>query len=245
MSVAERYAQELWTCQLGSISYGRALALQERLRQRRIEGELPDILLALEHPAVYTRGRRSSDAELIQDEDFYRARGIEVLPTDRGGRVTYHGPGQLVGYPIMRVGDIHSHLRAMETAIITALAALGIGARSRAAEGPDFTGVWVADRKIASIGVHVSRGVSTHGLAVNVCNDLEPFSWVTPCGLDGVQMTSIERELGSAGPSISSFRTLLADHFCRVHGRSQRAVSLAALQGSAAPEQAGVSLVGV
>jgi lipoyl(octanoyl) transferase len=245
MSVADRHARELWTCQLGSISYGRALSLQERLRQRRIEGELPDILLALEHPAVYTRGRRSRDSELVQDEDFYRARGIEVLPTDRGGRVTYHGPGQLVGYPIMRVADIHSHLRAMEAAIIAALAEVGIGARSRATEGPDFTGVWVSERKIASIGVHVAHGVSTHGLAVNVCNDLEPFSWVTPCGLSGVQMTSIAQELGSGAPSITSFRTLLAGQFCRVHGRRERAVSPTVLLGSALPRQANRSLVAV
>ncbi|MGH2832109.1 MAG: lipoyl(octanoyl) transferase LipB, partial [Solirubrobacteraceae bacterium] len=230
---------------LGSIPYSRALELQERLHKRRTEGELPDILLLLEHPAVYTRGRRSSDEELHLGEDFYRARGIEVLPTDRGGRVTYHGPGQLVGYPIMAVADVHSHLRAMEAAIIATLGELGIGAHSRSTEGPDYTGVWVSERKIASIGVHVSHGISTHGFAVNVCNDLEPFSWVTPCGLSGVQMTSLARELGSGAPSVDSFRALLSKQFCSVHDRLQRAVSIRELEDTGGSHQVPSCMVAV
>src|SRR6516165_3303149 len=106
--------EELWVCELGLVPYADALALQERLRGRRLSGRLPDTLLLLEHPPVYTRGRRSREEELPLGEDFYRSRGIEVIATDRGGRVTYHGPGQLVGYPIMRIDDIGSYLRAME-----------------------------------------------------------------------------------------------------------------------------------
>ncbi len=176
---------ELWVCHLGTVPYRDALAIQEHVRRRRQEGELPDTLLLLEHPPVYTRGRRTGEDELPLGEDVYRAKGIEVLATDRGGRVTYHGPGQLVGYPIMHTSDIGSYLRTMEVAIIAALAREGIQARSRCAEGPDYTGVWVKQRKIASIGVHVSRGITTHGFAVNVDLDLEPFSWVIACGLPG------------------------------------------------------------
>ena len=221
---------ELWVCHLGTIPYLDAVALQEQVRERRQADELPDTLLLLEHPPVYTRGRRSAPGELSLGEDFYRARGIDLVDTDRGGRVTYHGPGQLVGYPIMRVTDIGSHLRTMEAAIVSALASEEIEAHSRSDEGPDYTGVWVEDRKIASIGVHVSRGISTHGFAVNVEVDLDPFSWVVPCGLPEVVMTSIARET-AAGDTVDPdrFRASVAAHFCRVHGRERRLVSPAHL----------------
>ncbi|HEY2537704.1 MAG TPA: lipoyl(octanoyl) transferase LipB [Solirubrobacteraceae bacterium] len=203
---------------LGTVPYRDALALQLSIRERRLAEEAPDTLLLLEHPPVYTRGRRAADGELGLGEQYYRSRGIEIVETDRGGRVTYHGPGQLVGYPIVRVHDIGAHLRMMETAIVAALADEGIEARSRCEEGPDYTGVWVQDRKIASIGVHVSRGISTHGFAVNVDNDLEPFSWVIACGLPDVTMTSIARELPS-GRTIDRdrFRERMAKRFCAAH----------------------------
>ena len=129
-------------------------------------------------------------------EAWYVSQGIDVVETDRGGRVTYHGPGQLVGYAIARVDDVVQHVRTMERALVAALAEAGLDAHARTDEGPDYTGVWVDDRKIASIGVHVARGVSTHGFAVNVENDLQPFGWVVPCGLEGVQMTSLIKETG-------------------------------------------------
>src|SRR2546428_6547492 len=158
-------------------------------------------------------------------EDWYRGQGIEVAETDRGGRVTYHGPGQLVGYPIMRIADIGAYLRAMEAAIVSALAQEGVNAHSRCAEGPDYTGVWVAERKIASIGVHVSRGVTTHGFAINVDNDLEPFSFIIACGLPEVSMTSLARELPSGRElDASRFRVRVADEFCAAHGRRVRPV---------------------
>jgi lipoyl(octanoyl) transferase len=208
------------TCHLGMLPYRDALALQADLQAQRQADRIPDTLLLLEHPPIYTRGRRTGDGELPLSEAFYRAKGIEIVPTDRGGRVTYHGPGQLVGYPIMRVADVGVHLRRMEAAIVAALAEYGIEARSRCTEGIDYTGVWVEDRKIASIGVHLSRGVSTHGFAVNVSNDLTPFEWIVPCGLDGVAMTSLEQELGHppAG-GIDTFAELMARSFCEAHSR--------------------------
>jgi lipoyl(octanoyl) transferase len=232
---------ELWVCHLDTVPYLDAVTLQEQIRARRQADELPDTLLLLEHPPVYTHGRRSAENELPFGEDFYRAKGIDLVATDRGGRVTYHGPGQLVGYPIMGVTDIGSHLRTMEAAIVAALDKEGIEARSRAGEGPDYTGVWVDSRKIASIGVHVSRGISTHGFAVNVDNDLDPFSWVVACGLPDVAMTSIVRERSvsdlehadydsaapatDGAPCVLCFRKRMAHAFCQTHGRRQRLVS--------------------
>ncbi len=214
---------ELWVCHLGVTPYREALAIQETIRARRQAGELPDTLLLLEHPPVYTRGRRSRPQELALGEAFYAARGIEVVPTDRGGRVTYHGPGQLVGYPIMAAPDVLAHLRGLEDAIVAALAEEGIAARSRPDDGADYTGVWVQERKIASLGVHVARGISTHGFAVNVENDLEPFSWIVACGLPDVTMTSIARELGDV--DASHFRAHIAHHVARAFGRHTRIVA--------------------
>jgi lipoyl(octanoyl) transferase len=217
---------ELRACRLGTIPYRDALAVQADIQARRQAEELPDTLLLLEHPPVYTRGRRALDGELSLGEDFYRSRGIEVVRTDRGGKVTYHGPGQLVGYPIMRVSDIGGHLRTMEAAIVASLAEYHIEARSRCEEGIDYTGVWVEDRKIASIGVHVSRGVSTHGFAVNVTNDLTPFEWIVPCGLTDVRMTSVAHELGhEPAGGLDAFTERVTRCFCEAHGRAQRAVT--------------------
>ncbi len=222
---------EIWVCHLGVVEYGEALALQERLRAARQEDEIPDVLLTLEHPPVYTRGRRSRVGELPMGEDWYRAQGIDVAQTDRGGLVTYHGPGQLVGYPIVRVDDVVGYVRSLENALVRALHDEGVvSARSRPREGHRFTGVWVEERKIASIGVHLSRGVSTHGFAVNVENDLQPFSWIVPCGLDGVQMTSLLRETGRTPSVMKCFRRRAAYEVARGLGRRQRLVSLARLE---------------
>ncbi len=236
MSIADTQSHELCVCNMGVTPYREALTLQSSIRQDRLTGELPDTLLLLEHPPVYTRGRRAATGELALGEDYYRARGIEIVDTDRGGRVTYHGPGQLVGYPIVRVHDIGTHLRTIESAIVAALADEGIAARSRCDEGPDYTGVWVEDRKIASIGVHVSRGVATHGFAVNVDNDLEPFSWVIACGLPDVAMTSIARELPAGGTvDADGFRTRMAQCFADVHGLRLQTVSRSELMRGRIP----------
>ncbi len=217
---------ELWVCHLGVVDYREAFELQERLRTARQEDELPDVLLTLEHPPVYTRGRRSVPGELPMGEDWYAARGIEIVETDRGGKVTYHGPGQLVGYPIVRVDDVVAYVRTMEGALVAALAQEGVAARSRPREGHRFAGVWVEDRKIASVGVHLSRGVSKHGFAVNIDNDLEPFSWIVPCGLDGVQMTSLAVETARVSGGMKCFRRRAAYQLARALGRRQRLVSL-------------------
>jgi lipoyl(octanoyl) transferase len=215
--------RELLVCHLGLLEYGDATALQERLRAARQAGELGDLLLLLEHPPVYTRGRRSQPGELPMGESWYRSQGIDVVETDRGGRVTYHGPGQLVGYPIMGVDDVVAHVRTMERALIAALATEDIDARARADEGSDYTGVWVADRKIASIGVHVARGVSTHGFAINVENDLQPFEWIVPCGLEGVRMTSVSREIDAPAPGIlPGFRDRVSASFAEAVGLTVR-----------------------
>jgi len=213
---------ELWICQLGLIDYLEALELQERVRAARQDEQIPDVLLLLEHPPVYTRGRRSEPGELPLGEQWYRAQGIEIVDSDRGGKLTYHGPGQLVGYPIMRIADVVAYLRTMESAIIAALAEQGITARMR--EG--LTGVWVEERKIGSIGVHVQRGVTTHGFAINVENDLQPFEWVLPCGLEGVSMTSIARELGAPAPELMPrLRERMASGFAEAFGRRARPVA--------------------
>jgi len=213
--------QELWVSQLGSIPYAEAFALQRTLRDRRAAGALPDLLLVLEHPPVYTRTKRTEPGELPMGEDWYRERGIEVEDTDRGGRVTYHGPGQLVAYPIMAVERVEDFVHAMEAAIVAALADEGVAAEARPAP---LTGVWAGDAKIASIGVRVREGVSMHGLAVNVDNDLEPFDWIVPCGIDRVQVTSVSTITGRT-PSLPCFRKRLAYRFSETFGRRQRLVS--------------------
>ena len=216
---------ELWVVPLGLVPYARALEIQERLRTARQADEVPDTLLLVEHPPVYTRGRRRDPDGLPMGEDWYRAQGIDVVATNRGGRVTYHGPGQLVGYPIMRTGDVVAFVRTMERALVAALADEGIAARLRTDEGPAYTGVWVEDRKIASIGLHVARGVTAHGFAVNVTNDLQPFEWVVACGLPDVRMTSVGRESGAAGDPMRCFRKRVAHRFAEAHGLRQRLMS--------------------
>jgi len=222
---------ELWVCHLGTVDYRDGLALQERLRAARLQDELPDVMLLLEHWPVYTRGRRSVPGELPMGEEWYSMQGIEIVQTNRGGKVTYHGPGQLVGYPIVRVDDVLRYVRTLERALVAALAEEGIVARARPEDGPDFTGVWVEDRKIASIGVHVARGVTTHGFAVNVENDLQPFGWIVPCGLEGVQMTSLIKETGRLA-QIRCFRRRAAWRVAEALGRRQRLVSRARLEAA-------------
>ena len=220
---------ELWVTQLGRLSYADGLALQEELRALRQAGAIPDTLLLLEHPPVYTRGRRTLASDLPMGEDWYRMQGVEVEDVDRGGRVTYHGPGQLVGYPIMRIGDVVDYLRTMERGLIAALADEGVEAQIR----DGLTGVWVDDRKIGSIGVHVQKGVTTHGWAINVDNDLQPFEWIVPCGIDNVRMTNLYKETGHPG-GMGCFRKRAAWRFAEAYGLRQRIVSLERLR-SAAP----------
>src|SRR4051794_6059241 len=216
--------RELWVAHLGALPYREGVRLQQAIRTRRQAGEVPDVLLLLEHQPVYTKGRRTETADLPMGEDWYELQGIEVEQADRGGRVTYHGPGQLVGYPIMAARDVPAYIKTMEAAVVAALAAEGIEAGVR--EG--LTGIWAGEAKIGSIGVHVSRGVTTHGFAVNVDNDLQPFEWIVPCGIEGVRVTSICKETGRAD-HLDCFRKRMAHAFSQAFGRRQRLVSLSRL----------------
>lgn len=181
----------------GLTDYAEALELQRDLARARVSGELADdLLLLVEHSRVVTLGRGASESNITASRDLLAERGVEVHEIERGGDVTYHGPGQLVGYPIIDLGrhkqDLHWYLRQLEETLIRALAKLAIAGR----RVPGYTGVWVENRKIASIGVHVTRWVTFHGFALNVSTDLSDFDLIIPCGIEAVQMTSIEKEIG-------------------------------------------------
>ena len=224
---------ELWVANLGRLPYAEGVALQDRIRTARQTGAIPDCLLLLEHDPVYTKGRRTERADLPMRDDWYRSQGIEVAETTRGGRVTYHGPGQLVGYPIMAIDDVIAYVRTLERAVIAALAEEDVEAEVR--EG--LTGIWVGDRKIGSIGVHVSRGVTMHGFAVNVDCDLQPFEWIVPCGIEGVRMTSLYVESGRTG-AMSCFRKRVAYRMASAFGLRQRIVTPERLLAAVEPAEA-------
>jgi lipoyl(octanoyl) transferase len=243
---------EVLVVRCGTVPYEEAGVAQRWLRAARQEQAIPDVLLLLEHPPVYSRGRRSTEEELPMATEWYAMQGIEVRETDRGGRVTYHGPGQLVAYPIVDLhpygDDVHEYVRRLEQVAIGALADYGVAATT--IEG--LTGVWTGvsptedrrdevpgiseeigpsaskARKIGSIGVHVSRGVTTHGLAINVNNDLQPFEWIVPCGIDGCQVTSLCRELGGE-QDLEEFARIVADRFAEVYERTPTTASPADL----------------
>ena len=181
---------------LGTVEYLRARALQDDLVNAVHAGESPDTLLLLEHPHVYTQGRLSRDEHLLAPEDELAAAGIPVYETDRGGQITYHGPGQLVGYPIINLRDWNGgplkYVRTLEQVIVATLADFGIAAHTE--EG--LTGVWTAGGKIAAIGVKISRGIAFHGFAINVNTDLSYYRHIVPCGITARPVTSMAAELG-------------------------------------------------
>ncbi|HVH69333.1 MAG TPA: lipoyl(octanoyl) transferase LipB [Gemmatimonadales bacterium] len=183
----------LQVIEAGRVPYTEALEWQRALAHARIDGRLVhDVLLLVEHPPVVTLGRNAHAGHLLRRD------GVDVFEIERGGDITYHGPGQLVGYPILDLTrhkqDLHWYLRTLERAQIDALAELGIPAERR----PGYTGVWTRGRKIASIGVHVKQWVTWHGFALNVTTDLSQFERIVPCGIPGVEMTSVARERGGA-----------------------------------------------
>jgi lipoyl(octanoyl) transferase len=194
---------------LGRVPYRDALDLQKRLAAERADGSIADQLLLLEHPAVLTLGRSSDPAHIRADEATLAARGIEVVRVERGGEVTYHGPGQLVAYPIIRLADrglmVRPLVRALEAALVTTCEALGVSAARRDGQpgswcdpdGPD-------PRKIGALGLRIERGVSYHGIALNVSVDLADFDLIDPCGMPGVSSTSIARERGEAASTPST-----------------------------------------
>ena len=205
---------ELWVERLGLVPYGEALAYQRQVARARIAGTIPeDVLLLVEHPPVITLGRSSKERHLLASPDVLAQRGVELFDVERGGDVTFHGPGQLVGYPIIDLKrhrrDLHWYLRRVEEALIRALEAFGIVAE----RSPGYTGVWTLGRKIASIGVHARDWVTWHGFALNVNTDLGYFDLIVPCGIEAVTMTSIARELGSDEPSMREVENVVTRAF--------------------------------
>jgi lipoyl(octanoyl) transferase len=187
---------------LGRRRYGEVLLLQRALVERRLaEPSRPDLLLLVEHEPVVTMGRGTRAGSLPVPPRALERRGLEIFEVERGGDVTWHGPGQLVGYPILDLEqlrpDLHWYLRCLEASLVEALSALGIAAGVR----HGLTGVWTGDRKIASLGIHVRRWVTYHGFALNVSTDPAAFTAIVPCGIHGVEMTSVARELGG-GPDV-------------------------------------------
>ena len=215
--------RELLVAELGTVPYAEALELQRAAARARISGELAeDLLILLEHPPVVTLGRTAKAANLIATPALLAARGVEVFEVERGGDITFHGPGQLVGYPIFDLKrhkqDLHWYLRQVEEALIVALASLGIPAERN--EGK--TGVWTRGRKIASIGVHARDWVTWHGFALNVNTDLSYFDLIVPCGIPDVTMTSVARELGVTAADESVVRGAVARAFGEVFGLAPR-----------------------
>ena len=210
--------RELWVVQLGRMGYAEALELQRDIARRRISGDIPqDVLLLVEHPPVVTLGRSSKQKNLISSPEFLASRGVELFEVERGGDVTFHGPGQLVGYPIFDLKrhkqDLHWYLRSVEEALIRTIGEYGIpGERSTG-----YTGVWTEGRKIASIGVHARDWVTWHGFALNVTTDLSFFDLIVPCGIVGVEMTSIAKETGSS-PGLDEVSAFSAAAFSDLFG---------------------------
>jgi lipoyl(octanoyl) transferase len=196
------------------------LELQRDLCRRRVSGEqTEDLLLLVEHPAVVTLGRGTRESSLPLSRELLEGRGLEVFEVERGGDVTLHAPGQLVGYPILDLNgfrsDLHWYLRQLEETLIRALETLGL----RAERNPGKTGVWSSGRKIASIGIHVKQWVTLHGFALNVTTDLSLFDCIVPCGIHGVTMTSVARELGGAVDLWDRSRASVVQQFGAVFGR--------------------------
>lgn len=191
----------LYWCDLGTVSYRGAWELQARLVAARRQGLVGDLLLLLEHPPVYTLGRGGKAEHLLVPTGWLRRQGADVFEVDRGGDITFHGPGQLVGYPILDLTawgrDLHRYLRSLEEVIIRALARFGLEVGRK----PGYTGVWVGDRKIAAIGVKLNSGwITSHGFALNVSTDLRWFDYIVPCGIRDYGVTSLSAELGTSLP---------------------------------------------
>lgn len=229
---------------LGVRSYAEVLSFQRALAADRISGALPhDVLLLVEHPPVVTLGRREKDNKLPVGARFLASRGIELFEVERGGGVTFHGPGQLVGYPIFDLRghreDLHWYLRTLEEALIRGLAAFDIPAE----RNDGFTGVWTRGRKIASIGVHARSWVTWHGFALNVTTDLTYFDLMTPCGIDGVVMTSIAKENPGADATVDTVAPKIAGAFAELFSMEPTWTHLAGpLPSEPTPVAAGAQL---
>jgi lipoyl(octanoyl) transferase len=224
---------------LGRVPYAEAVEMQHAARAALKAGEGPERFLLLEHPHVYTLGRNASAEDVLAGPEWLAARGVEVAECDRGGQVTYHGPGQLVGYPVINLSpdrrDIRRYVRDLQEVLNRTLAEYGVAARP--GEEQAFIGVWAGEAKFASIGVHLSRWITTHGFALNVSTDLSYFTGIIPCGLQQVSMTSIERLVGRA-PSFPEIAAVCARHFGQVFDRELVASSSSATAAVAVGEGA-------
>lgn len=210
--------------------YQEALGLQREITAAKKENRLDeDVLLSLEHPPVFTLGRNGGRENLVVSEDFLQRMSISVIQIERGGNITYHGPGQLVVYPILNLNAarlaIRDYVGCLEAAMIRTAAEWGV----MAAGHPMNRGVWAGDRKLGSIGVSVSRGICFHGLALNVNTALEPFDWINPCGLHNIRMTSLEKELGRKIP-LDQVRNTLKHHLATVLQKNFKDTDLPALK---------------
>jgi lipoyl(octanoyl) transferase len=232
---------ELLVVDLGTLPYAAALELQREVARRRISGEIDqDVLLLVEHPPVVTLGRTAKGANLIASPAYLASQGVELFDVERGGDITFHGPGQVVGYPIMDLKrhrrDLHWYLRQVEEALIQAVATFGLsGGRVE-----KYTGVWVDvaagnPRKLASIGVHARDWVTWHGFALNVNTELRYFDLIVPCGIGGVIMTSVARELEQGSVDMRTARDAVAQAFAATFALVSRVVESAALVGREIP----------
>jgi lipoyl(octanoyl) transferase len=207
---------------LGLTPYADALALQQRLVEARKADGVPDTLLLLEHPPVITLGRAANRANVLADEETREARGVQLFETGRGGDVTYHGPGQLVGYPVISLApdrcDVRRYVRDLEEVLIRAAADFGV----EAARSAGLTGVWVGGEKLAAIGVRISRWVTMHGFAFNVTTDLSHFEMIVPCGIADHGVTSLEKLLGRR-IALSEVAASVARHFGEIFDRQMLA----------------------
>jgi lipoyl(octanoyl) transferase len=206
---------------LGAVPFAEAAAIQTDLHERRAQGRCADTLILLEHPHVYTIGRRGSVDDVLWDAEALRRRGVEVVEADRGGQVTYHGPGQLVGYPIVDLGpgaDLVAYVRRLEEVLIGTLLEFGLAAERDAGN----TGVWVNGAKIAAIGVRVTRAVTKHGFALNVAPDLSYFAGIVPCGITDRGVTSMALELDGV-PTVTAVGDAVERQFARVFGYREAA----------------------
>lgn len=213
-------ASPLTASWLGRVDYPAAWAWQKELFLARLEGERSDALMLLEHPHTYTLGRRADPSDLIYGETEMASEGIGLYKVDRGGRATYHGPGQLVGYPILQLGeryDVLRYLRMLEDVLIRTAADLGVEAR----RDPDHTGVWVGTNKIGAIGVKITRGITMHGFAFNVTTDLSMFRGIVPCGIQGRWVTSVADQTGVAH-EVKDVAGLAAKHLAQAFDRDLR-----------------------
>lgn len=209
---------ELTGAWFGRVDYDEAWTAQRSLFMARLDSDIGDTLMLLEHPPTYTLGRRALEGDLVYDAAQRSARGIQLFNVDRGGRATYHGPGQLVGYPIMALGeryDVITYLRRLEQVLINVAADLGVEAH----RDPENTGVWVGSNKIGAIGVKITRGITMHGFAFNVTTDLSMFEGIVPCGIQGRWVTSILAET-STSHGLKDVASLAACHVARVFDRT-------------------------